>query len=118
MAAEVALVRRGGEDAALARINHLKGTVAAHERNVALLTSTLAAQHELLAEVAAGVDALARALPGEHRGLHEPPPVDWTAVASAVRTLQQRVRRGAAASSGRGASAVGARRTPPATSIS
>ena len=59
---EMELIRRG-EDVALARINHLKATNAAHERNLALLTASLAAQSEMLHDVRSRVAVLTRSIP-------------------------------------------------------
>ena len=94
---ELALVRRG-EASAVARINHLKNKVATHERNAALLTASLAAQHELLADVAARVDEVVRAAQlarptSSPRELKEHDP-HWEAVIGAVHQLQQRLQRG------------------------
>ena len=94
--AEAALVRRG-EASAVARINHLKGTVATHERTIDLLTTSLSAQHELLFDVQGRVDALAKALPSpadEQSGPHQ-----WEAVVAAIHQLQQRLNKGAQPSS-------------------
>ena len=62
---------RRGEGAAVMRINHLKATNAAHERNLALLTHSLSAQHELLADVGARMAALSKMLPKNPRELAE-----------------------------------------------
>ena len=94
--AEVALVRRG-EEAALARINHLKAASIQHERTNMLLTEQLAAQNEILADITARVAALSRALPGPASKTAPPP---WEAVHAAIMTLNQRLSRGTAARQG------------------
>ena len=91
-AEETALVRRG-EGAAVMRINHLKATNAAHERNLALLTHSLSAQHELLADVGARMAALSKMLPKNPRELAESR-VDIEAVAREVHSMHLRLSRG------------------------
>ena len=108
-AEETALVRRG-EGAAVMRINHLKATNAAHERNLALLTHSLSAQHELLADVGARMAALSKMLPKNPRELAESR-VDIEAVAREVHSMHLRLSRGSQPSS----MGSGPRRAAPTT---
>ena len=48
--AELEAIRAGGPEASVRRINHLKATAMAHERQIELLTASLVAQHELCAD--------------------------------------------------------------------
>ena len=97
-AAELAIVRRG-EQAAVARINHLKGAVASHERNVSVLTQSLSAQHELLSGVGEKLSALALSLPKSPKQLGTADAKEWERVVAAVHQLDQQLRRGAMPSS-------------------
>ena len=87
-AAETAHVRRG-EEAAVARINSLKGTISNHERTIALLNANLAAQHELLTDVNKKVATLMQALPSAQG------PANMEAIVKTVHQLQHRLQQGA-----------------------
>ena len=89
---------RKGEAAALLRINHLKASNAALERNLALHTASLAAQHELVTDVAARLTALAKVLPHPQKMKPEDAP-PWEAVYAAIVQLHHRVQRGASGAS-------------------
>ena len=107
-AAELNLVRRG-EEAAVCRINQLKAMNATHERTIALLTQTLAAQSEMLQDCRVRVSSLAKALPEPPQPSSASPTQSrvqqpqthppWEAVSAAIRTLNQRLQRGMASRS-------------------
>ena len=108
-ASEAALIRKG-EAAALARINHLKAANATQERTIALLTASLASQHEILQDVEARVTALAQALPrpvSQQQQSTQASP-SWEAVYAAIQTLHRRLQRGTSA---RGSASI--KSTPP-----
>lgn len=94
--AEMAIVRRG-DQAAVQRIAHLKAQAAAQERHIELLTASLAAQSDMLRDVATFVASVVQALPPpSHGGAPAAPlalPEDRVAV---LRTLHQRLQRGTA----------------------
>jgi hypothetical protein len=95
------------QQAALARINHLKSANLAHERNLALHSSALSAQHELLHDVTVRCASLLTMLSAPQQ--HPPPPQQqqWAAtsakdgspsyevVYASVLQLHQRLQRGA-----------------------
>ena len=108
---------RRGEQAAIARINHLKGANAVHERQIAVLTASLAAQHELLADVNQRVAALARAVPASPRELKQQAgaqPELLESLARAVHQLQVRLQKGALPASARSGVGSGAARSAEA----
>ena len=93
---ELSLIRRG-EQAALARINHLKASNIALERNLHLHAASLTAQREMLNDLASKVAHLTQLLskPG---GQHSEPS-NPEALYTAVMQLHHRIQRGTTPSS-------------------